>query len=184
MVVQQAQRAVVVLGQRGQAFHPVAVVRIDQSIALDQRRAVDVAADDAAQAAPARLLGRVALTGLSVFAIDNDARILDGMRLLLEGWGCHVTTFSGSAGLLRESQAPDLVLVDYHLDGETGLDVVRRLRARHGDALPAMLITADRSQELRAAAEAMDVQVLSKPLKPAALRSLMMRVQRLAPAAE
>lgn len=138
----------------------------------------------AAEAAPARLHGRVALTGLSVFAIDNDARILDGMRLLLEGWGCRVTTFSGSAGLLRESQAPDLVLVDYHLDGETGLDVVRRLRARHGDALPAMLITADRSQELRAAAEAMDVQVLSKPLKPAALRSMMMRVQRLAPAAE
>ncbi len=41
-----------VFGQRGQALHPVAVVGIDQAIALDQRRAVDVATDDAIQSAP------------------------------------------------------------------------------------------------------------------------------------
>jgi len=41
-VVEQAQRAIMVFGQRGQALHPVAVVGIDQAIALDQRGAVDV----------------------------------------------------------------------------------------------------------------------------------------------
>ncbi|OWK22237.1 hypothetical protein AJ88_16160 [Mesorhizobium amorphae CCBAU 01583] len=35
------------------------------------------------------------LAGLRVLCIDNDARILDGMRLLLEGWGCSVDTVTG-----------------------------------------------------------------------------------------
>src|SRR3546814_17902677 len=52
----QAQRAVLVLGQRAQAFHPVAVVGIDQAIALQQRGAMDVAADDAVEAARARVV--------------------------------------------------------------------------------------------------------------------------------
>ncbi|MCB1469531.1 MAG: PAS-domain containing protein, partial [Rhizobiaceae bacterium] len=37
---------------------------------------------------------QVALHGLKIIAIDNDARILSGMRLLLEGWGCSVETFA------------------------------------------------------------------------------------------
>ena len=37
-----------------------------------------------------------ALAGMSVLCIDNDARILEGMRLLLEGWGCSVATHAGS----------------------------------------------------------------------------------------
>ena len=37
-----------------------------------------------------------ALNGMVVLCVDNDSRILEGMRLLLEGWGCHVITISGS----------------------------------------------------------------------------------------
>ncbi|WP_442579193.1 NahK/ErcS family hybrid sensor histidine kinase/response regulator [Mesorhizobium sp. ASY16-5R] len=128
-----------------------------------------------------------ALGGLSVLCIDNDARILEGMRLLLEGWGCHVETATGSESILRSSWRPgriDLILADYHLDGETGLDLIRKLRDRWGERMPAILVTADRSNEVRAAADAIEVPVINKPVKPAALRSLMTRVRRMAPAAE
>ena len=71
---------------------------------------------------------------------------------------------------------PDIVLADYHLDGENGprrdpqaAGAIRRA------ILPAILITADRSNEVRAAAELMDVPVINKPVKPAVLRSLMHR---------
>ena len=47
------------------------------------------------------------------------------------------------------------------------------MRRRFGADLPAILITADRSPHVRDAAREQDVQVLSKPLKPAALRALM-----------
>jgi len=57
-------------------------------------------------------------------------------------------------------------------------------RRKFGAELPAILITADRSPAVRDAARANDIQVLNKPLKPAALRALMAqwRVQRIAAA--
>jgi Na+/proline symporter/signal transduction histidine kinase len=125
------------------------------------------------------------LDGLSVFCIDNDARILDGMRLLLEGWGCKVAGFRRTEGFASNPPSrPDIVLVDYHLDNENGLDVIGRLRAIYGDDLPALLVTADRSTEVRALAEEMDVPVINKPVRPAVLRTIMTRVRRMAPAAE
>ncbi|TPL50395.1 response regulator [Mesorhizobium sp. B2-4-4] len=132
--------------------------------------------------APAR--AAASLAGLSVLCIDNDARILEGMRLLLEGWGCAVETVSGTTNRDIAIRRPDIVLADYHLDGETGLDAIVGLRAIHGDDLPGVLVTADRSNEVRTAAAGLDVPVINKPLKPAVLRSMMARVRPLAPAAE
>ncbi|MER9650230.1 PAS domain-containing hybrid sensor histidine kinase/response regulator [Mesorhizobium sp. M0199] len=132
---------------------------------------------------PAR--ATTSLAGLHVLCIDNDGRILDGMRLLLEGWGCSVDTLSGAEDLDRSAMhRPDIVLADYHLDDKTGLELIAQLRAIHGEDLPAVLVTADRSSEVRAAAGRLDVPVISKPLKPAMLRSMMARVRPLAPAAE
>ena len=54
------------------------------------------------------------------------------------------------------------------------------LRERFGGDLRAILITADRSPAIRENARKSDIQVLYKPLKPAALRALLIqwRVQR------
>ena len=128
-----------------------------------------------------------ALSGLNVICIDNDARILEGMRLLLEGWGCTVSIFASSEPFASGRPAgvpPDLILADYHLDGETGLDAIRKLKTLYGNGTPAMLLTADRSNEVRDAADLIDVPVVNKPVKPAALRSMMTRVRRMAQAAE
>jgi Na+/proline symporter/signal transduction histidine kinase/CheY-like chemotaxis protein len=126
------------------------------------------------------------LNGVTVICIDNDVRILDGMRLLLEGWGCIVATASGSASLPEPLSGwrPDIILADYHLDGEDGLHVIAELRRRHGRTLPAVLVTADRSSEVRAAAAAMDVTVINKPVKPANLRNVLNRCRKMLTAAE
>jgi CheY-like chemotaxis protein len=138
------------------------------------------AANDASPAAHAS----VALDGLRVLCIDNDARILDGMRLLLEGWGCSVTGVADTGGFERERQAcPDIVLADYHLDGENGLDAIAKLRQIHGSDLAAIMITADRSNEVRAAADEMNVPIINKPVKPAVLRAMITRMRRMTPAA-
>ncbi|QDZ00684.1 response regulator [Nitratireductor mangrovi] len=127
----------------------------------------------------------MSLDGLRVLCIDNETRILDGMRLLLEGWGCSVTTATGMAGLGDAgAEPPDVILADYHLDGDNGVDLVGKLRQRHGDMIPAVLLTADRSGDVRERAAEIDVPVLNKPIKPAQLRSLLTRWQRLRPAAE
>ncbi len=133
---------------------------------------------------PARHLPSAMLSGVNVLCIDNDANILKGMRLLLEGWGCTVVSRTAWSDADRLAIVrPDIVLADYHLDNESGLDLIRQLRNLYGYEIPAILITADRSNEVRAAADLLDVPIINKPLKPAVLRSMIARVRRITPAA-
>ena len=113
------------------------------------------------------------LAGMAVLAIDNEPAIIDGMRLLLEGWGCRVTTASGLNELADMPAKPDVVVADYHLDEGTGIDAIGLLRNRFGADLRAILVTADRTPTVRDAAEANGIVVMHKPLKPAALRALL-----------
>jgi len=128
------------------------------------------------------------LTGMAVLCIDNDLKILDGMKTLLGGWGCRViaaTDLAAAADALRdETTAPAGLLVDYHLDRGDGIAVIADLRRRYGSGMPAILVTADRTAAVREAANAQDIQVLNKPIKPAALRALLAqwRVQSVAAA--
>jgi signal transduction histidine kinase len=133
-------------------------------------------------------VGRGRLLGTSVVCIDNEPKVLDGMEALLGGWGCRVLKApdldAAIDAIMQTEVAPNGLLVDYHLDRGNGIDAIVELRRRFGADLPAILITADRSSSMRDQARARGVQVLSKPLKPAALRALMAqwRVQRVAAA--
>ncbi len=151
-------------GRRGSVFSldvPVAVTPARESVA-------DRVAERPA-ASP--------LSGLSVLCIDNEPAILDGLRGLLEGWGCTVTTAAGfdeaRKDLRRARTRPDIILADFHLDKDTGINVVRRLRTRFRSQFPAVLVTADRSPEVRDSATQNDMPILQKPLKPAALRAIL-----------
>ncbi len=121
------------------------------------------------------------LAGLSVLCIDNEAVIRAGMQSLLEQWGCSVVTASD----LREALAnwsgeapPQLVLADFHLDEETGLDVLEALRYHWQQNLPAVVISADNSDEVRLQVQEAGCLFLAKPVQPAALRTLMRRALR------
>ena len=128
------------------------------------------------------------LAGTTVLCIDNEPKILDGMEALLGGWGCRVLKAPdlpvAIAAVAESQRSPNGLLVDYHLDKGNGIDAIVELRRRFGADLPAILITADRSPHVRDDARAHDIQVLNKPIKPAALRALMAqwRVQRVAAA--
>jgi CheY-like chemotaxis protein len=110
---------------------------------------------------------------MEILVIDNEPAIVNGMRILLEGWGCRVNAFSSLSELDGLQLPLDVVIADYHLDIGTGLDAIKKLRDQIRSELPAILITADRTQAVRENAEANNVIVLHKPLKPAALRALL-----------
>ncbi len=128
------------------------------------------------------------LDGCVVLCVDNEPAILDGMRLLLENWHCKVLQASDAAQALAVmSQAgvvPDLILVDYHLEAETGIGCIAAIRAEAGNDVPAILITADRSPGVEEEARAGGLRLLRKPLKPAALRALMTTLHTRRAAAE
>jgi signal transduction histidine kinase len=169
--------------------------RIDIQSAVDRGShfSVEVPISAAAPtAAPTHVdmlpVDRGQLAGTVVLCVDNEPAILDGMDMLLSGWGCRVLKApdleTAIAAIATTKIAPNGLLVDYHLDEGNGIQVIRELRRRYGADLPAILVTADRSPHVRAEARAHDVQVLTKPVKPAALRALLaqFRVQRVAAA--
>jgi CheY-like chemotaxis protein len=127
------------------------------------------------------------LEGLKVLAIDNEPRVLEGMRVLLRRWGCVVATAPGldeARALLAEFGAPDVIVADYHLDSDDGVAAIRALRELYGRSIPAILATADRSPKVRDQASREDVLVMNKPLKPAPLRAQLTRFSAMREAAE
>lgn len=125
------------------------------------------------QRSPAMVAPTVAERALTVLCLDNDATILDGLSALLGGWGHRVLVATDAAAAMDAAATvpPDIVLLDYHLDGgRNGLDFLDDLRQKAGRDVRALVVTGDRGEAVRKAARARGCEVLSKPVKPAALR--------------
>jgi signal transduction histidine kinase len=122
-------------------------------------------------------LAKTPISGARIVCIENDAAILDGMKTLLTAWDAEVIAVADPEAAIeaieRLGRPVTGLLVDYHLDRGNGLAAIRDIRRRFGEALPAILITADRSPHVRAAAREENIAVLNKPLKPASLRALL-----------
>ena len=113
-----------------------------------------------------------------VLVVDNDAAVLRAMQSLLGGWDLEVALARDSAEALASARRapPDLLVLDYHLDGaRTGLDVLAQVQAAIGER-PAVVVSADHGEAVRAAVSAAGLPLLMKPIKPLALRSLMARM--------
>ena len=113
-----------------------------------------------------------------VLVVDTDLEVLRGMQALLEGWQCEVLAARDAEGALAlvAARTPDLMLLDFHLDGGlTGLALRERLAALIPDR-PCAIITADHGADVREAVLAAGCTLLFKPLKPLALKSVMARM--------
>jgi signal transduction histidine kinase len=122
-------------------------------------------------------IAKTPISGALIVCIENDPAILDGMKTLLTAWDAEVIAVADPEAAMEAIEHVGRpvtgLLVDYHLDRGNGVAAIRDLRRRFGEALPAILITADRSPHVRAAAREENIAVLNKPLKPASLRALL-----------
>ncbi|MCY1382439.1 Response regulator receiver domain protein [compost metagenome] len=103
------------------------------------------------------------------------------MAALLGQWGCEVITAVDQPAALQtlETRAPDLILADFHLDNEVlGCQVVQYLRQHFAAAIPAVIITADRSDQCRRDLQRMGTPLLNKPVKPGKLRAVLSQMLR------
>jgi CheY-like chemotaxis protein len=127
--------------------------------------------------AGANMSDRTPMSGTLIVCIENDRAILDGMKTLLTGWDAKVIAApdlaSASEAIAASNQRVTGMLVDYHLDRGNGIAAIRDIRQKFGAGIPAILITADRSPQVRYAAREEGIVVLNKPVKPAAMRALL-----------
>jgi len=100
-----------------------------------------------------------------MLVVDDDSAVRNSLRFILEVEGFQVRVYSSAEELLNEASLPDAscLVVDYHMPGMNGLELVAQLRGR--DVLiPAILITPAPSENLRNRAAAAGVSIVEKPL--------------------
>ncbi|SFC05825.1 Na+/proline symporter [Microbulbifer thermotolerans] len=128
---------------------------------------------------PAQLPKSPAALRLQVVCVDNEPAILEAMQALLGGWGCSVHCARNREQALRLA-CPDLLLMDFHLDDcIDGIALAGELMEVWGRPVPCVLISAENTDLVKNRARDLGWQFLQKPLRPAALRALLLARQKL-----
>lgn len=116
------------------------------------------------------------LAGRFVVLVDDDADVLSALSATMEKWGAKVVSADArSQAMTRLASAdrvPDLIVADYQLaEGETGVDVIESVRHEFNVHIPALLLTADTSQERAREAAQHELPLMYKPVSPQSLRT-------------
>jgi FixJ family two-component response regulator len=116
-------------------------------------------------------------TRKSVFVVDDDRSMLTSLRRLLRQHGFDATVFESANALLdhRDFSGAGCIVLDINLDGQSGIDLRRRL-ANEGVTAPVIYITGNDSQVNRSAA--IESGCLAYLTKPFAARLLIESVER------
>ena len=120
---------------------------------------------------------QTSLEGKRIVVVEDEAAVVEGMRVLLSGWGAQVLTAESAeaADALMNAlgAAADLLIADYRLGGTvTGVDVIDRFRNKFSKALPAIIVTGSTTPTQLEQARVKDFHLMQKPVMPAKLRTL------------
>ena len=138
---------------------------------LGMRPVVDQSRKKKPATAPGDLSGRV------IVVVEDEAAVLEGMRVLLEGWGAEVVAGASIRETMAEveplARTPDLIVADYGLrDGNVGTQAIAALRERFKSQIPAIIVSGSTTPAHVDEAKAIDAHLLLKPVMPAKLRTL------------
>jgi two-component system, sensor histidine kinase len=123
------------------------------------------------------------LSGLKVLVIDDQQAGREGMKALLQRWGCKVRLADSEDSALEAVRAepylPELVIADYRLRNErTGAMAIARLRTEVGFELPALVVTGDTSPERLREARSSGAELIHKPVPLGRLAAYLRSVRR------
>ena len=115
------------------------------------------------------------LTGKLIVVIDDESAIVDGMRVLLSGWGAEVIgSLTGDdvvAAVHAAGKLPALLIVDHRLGTvENGIEVAQRIRRELDPEIPGILVTGSMTPDLDQLARAANLEFLLKPVMAEELR--------------
>lgn len=129
--------------------------------------------------------GMVSIAGRKVLLVEDDPLTRESLGDLLTSWGCRVVSTTSAeqayAWLSHQgedgSQHVELIISDHDLGaGDNGMQMIAKIRAQTHPDFPAIMVSGDTSETLKAQTLDAGIPLLYKPLKPAYLRTLMARV--------
>lgn len=108
------------------------------------------------------------LNGLLVMLVENNKSVAQAISHLIESCGGEVilaeTAEDALATISEIDLVPDVFLLDYQLgDGMTGITLYEHVLRKYG-RVPASIISADRTTELRSHCKRLNIKLLPKPV--------------------
>ncbi len=142
------------------------------NLPIDTARSQTPDAGPAARKATAGDLG-----GMLVMLVENDPAMAAALSIMIEGYGGEVIHSSSAAearAIIDEIQLlPDAFVLDYRLGaGLNGVELYEALRRDFGP-VPAAIISAERTRELRARCKSLGLSLISKPINAGQLRDFL-----------
>ena len=108
----------------------------------------------------------------TVAVIDDDAAVCDSTRILLEALDYDVCTYPNAVEFFVANPKVSGLIVDYHMPGMNGLEVIAEMRKR-GNLIPVIMITAVSDPRIEARAVELGIRsLLKKPLGKALVTAL------------
>ncbi len=114
---------------------------------------------------------------ITIGVIDDQQSILDALSLQLSSWGYQCITAPSSESFCEKSKNKtiDLLLCDFILQEENGVDAINKVRQQQKTNLPAIIITASTDNDSLNQIQKTGFTILKKPVKPALLRATIIR---------
>lgn len=122
---------------------------------------------------------------LNILTLDDEVEILQAMHATLESLGCTSHTAlnkeqaqSYLALAVNDDNLPDLMLVDFHLHGQNGVDVVQQLQAHLNLNIPVIIISGATQQNIKTKILNAGFEFLAKPINEAKLQNLLQKISK------
>ena len=114
-----------------------------------------------------------------IFVVDDDPAVRDTLSMVLSAAGYQVICFADGAALLAvaRSRTPAAILLDVHIPGKSGLDILREL---HGEDYPAPIFMISGQGDIAMAVSAIKNGALDFIEKPFAETVIIEAIQRAA----
>ncbi|HEY6093759.1 MAG TPA: ATP-binding protein [Gallionellaceae bacterium] len=166
--------------------HPVAVrsepgkgsifsVRVP--LASSQSDLTTISDDSQTLVAPSELQENSAVSrGANILVVDDDPLVRSGTQGILSAWGYQVSVASSLSDLKSKfpKESFDLVICDYRLPDGNGLELAGYLNCPADRLPPCILVSGDISPDVLQEVTESGFNFLSKPVRPAKLRSLIL----------
>ena len=111
----------------------------------------------------------------TVAIVDDDHRNAWALSLIMKDWGLRALFSSDGQTMIRQlrsqHETPDLLITDYHLAKEDGLEVARHFRREFGSQLKVLIITGTGQIGDIVDSAPSDIPILTKPVDPKTLKS-------------
>lgn len=113
-----------------------------------------------------------------ILIIEDDPSVLDALNQLLKTWGfqTHTAYDRVTAFQVLNKSVPDLILSDYQLHQQTGLEIINAMQAICNKPIPALLLTGSTGEDHIKILQNQSIPVFYKPIQPEQLKAKILQL--------